>query len=121
VDLTEAYSRDLRMLAKKVADRQGINLPSGVYAALSGPTYETPAEIRALRSMGADMVGMSTVPEVIMANSLGLKALGLSMITNMAAGVSRAPLSHEGVIATTQNASPKFTALVAGIIEQLDS
>jgi len=121
VDLTEAYSRDLRMLAKKVADQQGINLPSGVYAALSGPAYETPAEIRALRSMGADMVGMSTVPEVITANSLGLKALGLSMITNMAAGVSGSPLSHEGVIAITKYASPKFTALVTGIIKQLDS
>jgi purine-nucleoside phosphorylase len=120
VDLTEAYNCDLRNLAKNVADRQGMNLPSGVYAALSGPTYETPAEIRALRSMGADMVGMSTVPEVIMANSLGLKALGLSMITNMAAGVGGTPLSHEGVIATTKNASPKFTALVKGIIEQLD-
>jgi purine-nucleoside phosphorylase len=121
VDLTQAYSRDLRMLAKKVANRQGENLPSGVYAALSGPAYETPAEIRALRSMGADMVGMSTVPEVITANSLGLKTLGLSMITNMAAGVGAAPLSHEGVIATTQNASSKFTALVTGIIEHLDS
>jgi purine-nucleoside phosphorylase len=121
LDLTQAYSRELRKLAKNVADRQGINLPSGVYAALSGPAYETPAEIRALRSMGADMVGMSTVPEVIMANSLGIKALGLSMITNMAAGVSGTPLSHEGVIATTKNASPKFTALVTGIIKHLDS
>jgi purine-nucleoside phosphorylase len=120
VDLTQAYNLDLRSLAKKVADRLGITLPSGVYAALSGPAYETPAEIRALRSMGADMVGMSTVPEVIMANSLGIKAFGLSMITNMAAGVSETPLSHDSVIAATKNASPKFTALVKGIIGELD-
>ncbi len=119
VDLSEAYSRELRNLAQKIADRQGITLPSGVYAGYSGPSYETPAEIRAMRTMGADMVGMSTVPEVIQANSLGMKVLGLSMITNMAAGMSAKPLSHQDVIQTSNKASAKFSALVKGILEAL--
>lgn len=119
VDLTEAYSRELRNLAQKIAERQGITLHSGVYAAYSGPSYETPAEISAMRTMGADMVGMSTVPEVIQANSLGMKVLGLSMITNMAAGMSAKPLSHQDVIKTSQKASAKFSALVKGILEEL--
>jgi len=120
VDLTEAYSSELRNLAHRMADRQGIRLPSGVYAAYSGPSYETPAEIRALRTMGADMVGMSTVPEVIQAKSLGMKVLGLSMITNMAAGMSAKPLSHQDVIKTSNKASAKFGALVKEIIGQLE-
>jgi len=119
VDLTEAYSSELRNLAQKIADRQGITLQSGVYAAYSGPSYETPAEIRAMRTMGVDMVGMSTAPEVIQANSLGMKVLGLSMITNMAAGLSAKPLSHQDVIKTSKKASVKFSALVKGILEQL--
>jgi purine-nucleoside phosphorylase len=120
VDLTEAYSRELRNLAREIADRQGITLRSGVYAGYSGPSYETPAEIRALRIMGADMVGMSTVPEVIQANSLGMKVLGLSMITNMAAGMSAKPLSHEDVIETSKKASAKFATLVKEIIGELE-
>ena len=120
VDLTEAYSRDLRNLAHQMADRQDITLQSGVYAAYSGPSYETPAEIRALRTMGADMVGMSTVPEVIQAKSLGMKVLGLSMITNMAAGMSAKPLSHQDVIKTSKKASAKFGALVKAIIGELE-
>jgi purine-nucleoside phosphorylase len=120
VDLTEAYSRELRKLAQQIAAKQGITLRSGVYAAYSGPSYETPAEIRALRTMGADMVGMSTVPEVIMANSLGMKVLGLSMITNMAAGMSAKPLSHQDVIETSKKASAKFSALVKAIITELE-
>ena len=119
VDLSEAYSRELRHLARQMADDQGITLRSGVYAAYSGPSYETPAEIRALRTMGADIVGMSTVPEVIMANSLGIKVLGLSMITNMAAGMSAKPLSHQEVIETSKAASAKFSTLVKAIICQL--
>lgn len=119
VDLTEAYSRKLRNLARQIADRQALTLRSGVYAAYSGPSYETPAEIRALRTMGADMVGMSTVPEVIMANRLGMKVLGLSMITNMASGMSAKPLSHQDVIKTSKKASTKFAALVKEIICQL--
>lgn len=119
VDLSEAYSSELRNLAQKIADRQGITLHSGVYAAYSGPSYETPAEIRAMRTMGADMVGMSTAPEVIEANSLGMKVLGLSMITNMAAGMSAKPLSHQDVIETSKKASAKFSTLVKGILEEL--
>ena len=120
VDLTGAYNSKLRNLAQDIADKQGITLHSGVYVAYSGPSYETPAEIRALRSMGADMVGMSTVPEVIMANSLGMRVLGLSLVANMAAGMSGKPLSHQEVIETSKNASPKFKALVKRIIEQLN-
>ena len=120
VDLSEAYSSELRNLAQQIANKQGITLRSGVYAAYSGPSYETPAEIRAMRTMGADMVGMSTVPEVIMANSLGMKVLGLSMITNMAAGMSAKPLSHQDVIETSKKASAKFGALVKEIIGQLE-
>jgi purine-nucleoside phosphorylase len=119
VNLTEAYHSELRKLACETADRLGMILRSGIYAAYSGPSYETPAEIRALRTMGADMVGMSTIPEVIMANSLGMKVLGLSMITNMAAGMSPKPLSHKDVINTSNKASAKFGELVRGIIEQL--
>lgn len=119
VDLTEAYSSELRNLTQKTADKLGIALQSGVYVGCSGPCYETPAEIRAMRRMGGDLVGMSTVPEVIMANSLGMKVLGLSVITNMAAGMSAKPLSHQDVIETSKKASPKFSALVKGVIEQL--
>jgi purine-nucleoside phosphorylase len=119
VDLTVAYSRELRKLAQQIAAKQGITLRSGVYAAYSGPSYETPAEIRAIRTMGADMVGMSTVPEVIMANSLEMKVLGLSMITNMAAGMSAKPLTHQDVIKTSKKASAKFGTLVKEIIGQL--
>jgi len=117
VDLTEAYNGHLRSLAETTANNLGLELRSGVYAAFSGSSYETPAEIRALRFMGADMVGMSTVPEVIMANSLGMKVLGLSMITNMAAGIGGKPLSHEEVIETSRNTSPKLQALVKDLIK----
>ena len=118
-NLTEAYNRRLRKLARETASRQGLTLRSGIYAAYSGPSYETPAEIRALRTMGADMVGMSTVPEVIMANYLGMKVLGLSMITNMAAGIRLKPMSHQDVIENARKGSAKFSGLVSGIIEQL--
>ncbi len=119
VDLTEAYNSELRKLAQAIANQLGITLQSGIYVALSGPTYETPAEVRALRSIGADMVGMSTVPEVIMANRLGMRVLGLSMVTNMAAGMSGKPLSHQKVIEASKNESEKFKNLVKGIIKQL--
>jgi purine-nucleoside phosphorylase len=120
VDLTEAYSSELRYLAREIASRLGFTLRSGTYLAYSGPSYETPAEIRAMRIMGADMVGMSTAPEVMMANRLGMKVLGLSMITNMAAGISATPLSHQEVIETSQNESQKFNALVKEIIKSLN-
>ena len=119
VDLSGAYSLKLRKQAQDIANRQGFKLHEGVYAGYSGPSYETPAEIKAMRTMGADMVGMSTVPEVIQANSLGMKVLGLSMITNMAAGMSAKPLSHQDVIETSKKASAKFSALVKEILKQL--
>ena len=119
VDLTEAYNIGLRNLTQKTAEKLGMALQSGVYVGCSGPCYETPAEIRAMRRLGGDLVGMSTVPEVIMANSLGMKVLGLSVITNMAAGMSAKPLSHQDVIDTSKKASPKFSAIVKGVIEQL--
>jgi len=121
VDLSEAYSTELRNLAKEIAGNLGIALRSGVYVAYSGPSYETPAEIRAMRRMGGDLVGMSTVPEVIMANNQGMKVLGLSIVTNMASGLSARPLSHREVIETSKHASPKFKALVKAIIEQLNA
>ena len=86
-DMTEAYSTSYREIAHEVAAELGIELGEGVYAALTGPSYETPAEIRYLRAIGADLVGMSTVPEVIVANHMGMRVLGISCVTNMAAGV----------------------------------
>ena len=119
VDMTDPYSSELGYLAQETATSLGIMLRSGTYLAYSGPSYETPAEIRAMRIMGADMVGMSTAPEVLMANRLGMKVLGLSMITNMAAGISATPLSHQEVIETSQNESQKFNVLVKAIVRQL--
>ncbi|MGD8765251.1 MAG: purine-nucleoside phosphorylase [Desulfobacteraceae bacterium] len=119
VDLIEPYSSELRYLTQETATSLGIALRSGTYLAYSGPSYETPAEIRAMRIMGADMVGMSMAPEALIANRLGVKVLGLSMVTNMAAGIRATPLSHKEVIETSQNESQKFNALVKGIIKQL--
>ena len=119
VDMTDAYSNRLRKIACAVAAEQGIDLPEGVYVGYSGPSYETPAEIRAFRTLGGDMVGMSTVPEVIAARSLGMDVLGLSLITNMAAGVNGKPLSHEGVIENSAMASTKFKALIRKIIKKI--
>ncbi|HIJ55540.1 MAG TPA: purine-nucleoside phosphorylase [Deltaproteobacteria bacterium] len=119
VDMTEAYSRDLRSLAHEVAAAEGIKLQEGVYLVLNGPSYETPAEIRLAKNLGADMVGMSTIPETIMANSLGIKVMGLSMITNMAAGITGEPLTHEEVIETSKKGAEAFKALVRGIVQRL--
>ncbi len=99
-DLSEAYSAEYRETAHKVAAELGITLGEGVYAALTGPSYETPAEIRYLRTIGADLVGMSTVPEVIVANYLGMRVLAISCVTNMAAGVLPQKISHEEVLET---------------------
>jgi len=97
-DMSEAYSREYRRIAREVATDLCIHLPEGVYAAMLGPSYETPAEIRYLRAIGADLVGMSTVPEVIAANHMGMKVLAISCVTNMAAGVLPQKLSHEEVL-----------------------
>ncbi len=118
-DMTEAYSGELKALAFEVAEGLGIHLKEGVYLVLNGPSYETPAEVRMARNLGADLVGMSTIPEVIMANSLGIKVLGLSLATNMAAGILGTPLSHEEVIETSNKAAEEFKALVKGIVKRL--
>jgi purine-nucleoside phosphorylase len=99
-DMSEAYSREYRATAKRVGMDLGLDLKEGVYAGLSGPSYETPAEIRYLRAIGADLVGMSTVPEAIVANHMGMKVLGISCVTNMAAGVLPQKLVHEEVLET---------------------
>lgn len=119
LDLSEAYDSNLRQLARQVAAKNGFKLASGVYAGLSGPTYETPAEIRMLRIFGADAVGMSTVPEVIAANHMGMKVLGISCITNQAAGMSAQKLSHQEVMDTAAQARQRFMDLLAGVLNEL--
>ncbi len=118
-DMSEAYSRRLRELAHQVAYEQDIRLQEGVYFGLSGPSYETPAEIRMIRILGGDAVGMSTVPEVIVARHAGLEVLGFSCISNMAAGILDQPLSHEEVMETTEKVRQKFLNLLLGIISRL--
>lgn len=118
-DMTEAYSPRLRQVADQAAAALGIGVRHGVYAAVAGPSYETPAEIRALRILGADAVGMSTVPEVIVARHMGVEVLGISCITNPAAGVRPRPLSHDEVIETAARVGAAFGALLTGIIERL--
>ena len=118
-DMTEVYSTRLRRVADEAAAAKGLSVAHGVYAALGGPSYETPAEIRFLRTIGADAVGMSTVPEAIAARQMGLEVLGLSCITNMAAGVLSQPLNHEDVLETTRQVRGTFIALLEGIIERL--
>ncbi|MCX7923198.1 MAG: purine-nucleoside phosphorylase [Clostridia bacterium] len=115
-DMSEAYSRALGEIAKKAAESKGFNLREGVYAFAQGPMYETPAEIRALSILGADAVGMSTVPEVIAARHAGMKVLGISCITNMAAGILDQPLNHEEVMETAKMVEENFTALVKEIV-----
>ena len=116
VDLTNLYHPGLRRTAVAVAEAHQIRLGEGVYAAMSGPCYETPAEIRALRTLGADVVGMSTVPEAILAHSLGIRVLGLTMVTNLAAGITGQPLSHEEVMAASDEGAQRFQTLVRGIL-----
>jgi purine-nucleoside phosphorylase len=98
--MTEAYSHAFRDCAKQVAGELGVTVSEGVYAAMLGPSYETPAEIRFLRTIGADVVGMSTVPEVIVANHMGIQVLGISCVTNMAAGILPQKINHEEVLET---------------------
>ena len=119
-DMSEAYNREWRNIAGKVMEDMGIARREGVYAALCGPSYETPAEIKYLRSIGADLVGMSTVPEVIVANHGGMKVLGISYVTNMAAGILPQKLSHEEVIATTEKAKESFIEFINRVISYLD-
>lgn len=116
IDMTEAYSREYRQRAVEAAKKVGIDLREGVYAALAGPSYETPAEIRFLRTIGADLVGMSTVPETIVARQMGIKVLAISCVTNMAAGILDKPLSHEEVLETGRRVSGQFKALLREVI-----
>ena len=118
-DMSEVYSTRLRGLADAAAKAAGQRVEHGVYVALTGPSYETPAEIRALRTLGADAVGMSTVPEAIVARHMGIEVLGISCISNMAAGILPQPLSEEEVIETTGRVRGQFVALLEGIIERL--
>jgi purine-nucleoside phosphorylase len=118
-DMSTAYSPRLRDLAKAEAEKQGIVLPEGVYLAVLGPSYETPAEIRAFRTLGADLVGMSTVHEVTIARHMGLEVLGLSLVTNMAAGVVDQPINHEEVMNIGKRLEPQFAALVKALVPQL--
>ncbi|GAB6168599.1 purine-nucleoside phosphorylase [Clostridium carnis] len=116
-DMSNAYNPELREKVLSIANSLSLNIQQGVYAMMSGPTYETPAEIRMVRVLGADAVGMSTVPEVIVANHCGIKVVGISCMTNMAAGILEQPLNHEEVIETSNMVKENFTALMTKIIE----
>jgi purine-nucleoside phosphorylase len=117
-DMSDVYSRRLRDLAMAVGQERGIALERGVYIAVHGPSYETPAEIRAFRTLGADAVGMSTVPEAIVGRHAGMEVLGISCISNMAAGVLPQPLRHGEVLETARRVRHQFMALLEGIIER---
>ena len=118
-DMSEAYSKRLRSIGRASAKELGLEVPEGVYLAVSGPSFETPAEIRAFRTMGADLVGMSTVHEVIVARHMGLEVLGISCVTNMAAGVLDQPLNHEEVMETGQRVQGDFTRLLTAILPKI--
>jgi purine-nucleoside phosphorylase len=118
-DMTEVYSSRLRTIADAAARARGVPISHGVYVAVHGPSYETPAEIRYLRTIGADAVGMSTVPEAIVARHMGVEVLGISCITNMAAGVLPQPINHEEVLETTRRVRGSFVSLLEGVIERL--
>lgn len=118
-DMSEVYARDYQEAAVTVGQSMGLELRRGIYVALSGPSYETPAEIRMLRILGGDAVGMSTVPEAIIARQMGIKVLGISCITNMAAGVVGQPIDHQEVMETGERVRETFKGLLQGIIPKL--
>jgi purine-nucleoside phosphorylase len=118
-DMTQVYSRAYRQIAQEVASELGMQLHAGVYMALQGPNYETPAEIMMMRMLGADAVGMSTVPEAIVARQMGMNVLGISLITNAAAGILEGPISHEEVMQMGQRVSREFCQLLTRIIARL--
>lgn len=117
-DMSNAYTKDYRQTAHKVAEKLGIDLKEGVYLGVTGPTYETPAEIRAFQTLGASAVGMSTVPEVIVAAHSGLKVLGISAITNFAAGF-QSELNHEEVVNVTQRIKEDFKNFIKAVLTEL--
>jgi purine-nucleoside phosphorylase len=118
-DMSEAYSTEYRKIAKETARGLGFEMREGVYAAVSGPSYETPAEIRYLRTIGADLVGMSTVPETIVANHAGMKVLAISCVTNMAAGILPRKLDHAEVMETGERVRETLIKLLRAILPQL--
>ena len=118
-DMTSAYDETFREIARTEGRALGIDLGEGVYAALAGPSYETPAEIRYLRSIGADLVGMSTVPEVIAARHSGLRVLGISCVTNAAAGILDRPLDHQEVLETGERVKSQFISLLRAVVERV--
>lgn len=118
-DMSDAYNKEIRNIIHEAADNCGILLKSGIYVMYTGPNFETPAEIKMFRIMGADAVGMSTVPEVIAANHCGIKVAAISCITNLAAGISKEKLSHEEVMETGKMVKDKFKTLILHILELL--
>jgi purine-nucleoside phosphorylase len=120
-DMTEAYSVELRGLAQAAARAEGFTLHEGVYLATSGPSFETPAEIRAFRALGADLVGMSTVPETIVARHMGIRVLGISCVTNLAAGISATQLSHQEVFETGSRVQHQLARLLTRAVPAIDA
>jgi purine-nucleoside phosphorylase len=118
-DMTEAYSVELRALAQQAARAEGAALHEGVYLATSGPSFETPAEIRAFRALGADLVGMSTVPETIVARHMGIRVLGISCVTNLAAGISPTQLSHQEVFEAGMRVQDRLAGLLARLLPMI--
>ena len=119
LDMTEAYSKALRAIAREAAEAEGETLDEGIYVAVSGPSFETPAEIRAFRTMGATLVGMSTVPEAIVARHMGMEVLGLSCVTNLAAGLGGKPLSHEEVFETGRQVETRLVRLLKRLVPMI--
>ncbi len=119
-DMTEAYDRGLRAHARAVADEVGVPVSEGVYASMPGPAFETPAEVRMLRTLGADLVGMSTVPSVTVARARGMRVLGMSMVTNVAAGLGEGVLDHEEVMEVGRSGGERLETLVRGIVARWD-
>ena len=118
-DMTEVYSRRLREVAREEAGLSGLELRSGVYACLAGPSYETPAEIRMLRTLGADVVGMSTVPEAIVARHSGMEVLAFALVTNAAAGVTGATIHHDEVLEAGRQAVPSLGGLIESVVRRI--
>ncbi len=119
-DMTDAYTSTYRAVAREVAQQLGLDVPEGVYAAVAGPSYETPAEIRYLRAIGADLVGMSTVPEVIVANWMGLGVVAISCVTNMAAGLGPGKLDHAEVLATGERVRGTLVRFLRELLPRID-
>ncbi len=118
-DMSEAYSAAFRGLAKEAAREVGLTLQEGVYCVLSGPSYETPAEIRMLSACGADAVGMSTIPEVVACRQMGVRVLGISLISNLAAGISKVPLTHAEVMETGERVAADFVRLIKAVVPKI--